>query len=154
MFSRIQTLYLFLAALLAFGSMTMPFWSFSAGNTILFGDLRNVDGAGLIVSTGSIAGAIFSPLTGIVSLACMFLFRNRKLQQKLILLCVFLFAADILSGLTGGHFLKLYLETQSPSVSFTPGGSLFMLLPEPVLFWLASLGVQKDEKIATAYKRL
>lgn len=154
MFSRIQSLYLFLAALLAFGSMSMPFWTFTAGNVVLFGDFMDLQGAGLFVTAGSIAGGILSPVTGMVSLVTIFLFSNRKLQQTLILLCMFLFAADLLAGLAGGHFLKQYLETQSTSVSFVPGGGLFMLLPEPVLFWLASLGVKKDEKIATAYKRL
>ena len=154
MLSRIQSLYLLLAALLAFGSMAMPFWTFEAGHVILFGDFRDVAGAGIIVSAGSVAGGIFSPLTGIASLAAIFQFGNRKVQQKLIGLCMALFALDLLSGLAGGHFLKLYLETQSPNVTFRPDGGLFMILPEPVLFWLASLGVKKDEKIATAYKRL
>jgi hypothetical protein len=154
MFSRIQTLYLFLAALLAFGSMTQPFWTFTTNHLIIFGDFMDVQGAGVIVTAGSIGGGILSPLTGIVSIATVFMFKNRKLQQTLITLCFVLFAADLLAGLAGGHFLKQYLETQSTSVSFAPGGGLFMLLPEPVLFWLASLGVKKDEKIATAYKRL
>lgn len=154
MLSRIQSLYLLLAALLAFGSMTMPFWTFTAGNVVLFGDFMDVQGAGIIVTTGSIAGGVLSPLTGIVSLATIFQFKNRKVQQKLISLCFALFAADLVAGLAGGHFLKLYLETQSASVSFIPGGGMFLILPEPVLFWLASLGVKKDEKIATAYKRL
>jgi hypothetical protein len=140
--------------MLAFGSMTMPFWTFTTEHVVLFGDFMDVQGAGTIVSIGSIAGGIFSPLTGIASLAAIFQFKNRKIQQKLILLCFALFAGDLISGLAGGHFLKLYLETQSPNVTFRPDGGLFMILPEPVLFWLASLGVKKDEKIATAYKRL
>ena len=154
MLSRIQTLYLFVAALLAFGSMAFPFWSFTADHLIHFGDFMDVQGAGVIVTAGSVGGGILSPLTGIVALATIFLYNNRKLQQTLITLCFALFAADLLAGLAGGHFLKQHLETLSTSVSFAPGGGLFMLLPEPVLFWLASLGVKKDEKIATAYKRL
>jgi hypothetical protein len=154
MLSRIQSLYLFLAALLAFGSMAFPFWSFTTDTLILFGDFMDVQGAGVIVTAGSIGGGILSPLTGIVALVTIFMFSKRKLQQTLIALCFVLFTADLLAGLVGGHFLKQYLETQSTSVSFAPGSGLFMLLPEPVLFWLASLGVKKDEKIATAYKRL
>ncbi|NTV01847.1 MAG: DUF4293 domain-containing protein [Chlorobiaceae bacterium] len=154
MLSRIQSLYLFLAALLAFGSMAMPFWTFTAGHIVLFGDFMDVQGAGIVVSAGSIAGGIFSPLTGIASLAAIFQFRNRKLQQKLILACFILFAGDLVSGLAGGHFLKQYLETSATQVTFIPGGGMFMILPEPVLFWLATLGIKKDEKIATAYKRL
>ncbi len=154
MLSRIQSLYLLVAALLAFFSMAFPFWVFTTDTVVLFGDFVNVEGAGVIVSAGSIAGGILSPLTGILALVTIFLFNKRKLQQTLIVLCFVLFLADLLAGLAGGHFLKQYLETQSTSVSFVPGSGLFMLLPEPILFWLASLGVKKDEKIATAYKRL
>jgi len=154
MLSRIQSLYLLIAALLAFFSMAFPFWIFTTETVVLFGDFTSVDGAGMIVSAGSIAGGILSPLTGIVALVTIFLFNKRKLQQTLIVLCFVLFVADLLAGLVGGHFLKQYLETQSTSVSFAPGSGLFMLLPEPIFFWLASLGVKKDEKIATAYKRL
>ena len=154
MFSRIQSLYLFLAALLAIGSMSMPFWTFTAERVIFFGDFMDFQGAGAIVTTASIAGGFFSPLTALASIATIFLFRNRKLQQRLILLCYALFACDLISGLAGGHFLKLYLETKATAVTFIPGGGMFLILPEPVLFWLASLGVRKDEKIATAYKRL
>ena len=154
MLSRSQSLYLLVAALLAFFSMAFPFWVFTTDTVVLFGDFVNVEGAGVIVSAGSIAGGILSPLTGILALVTIFLFNKRKLQQTLIVLCFVLFLADLLAGLAGGHFLKQYLETQSTSVSFVPGSGLFMLLPEPILFWLASLGVKKDEKIATAYKRL
>lgn len=154
MISRIQNLYLLLAAMLSVGSMAMPFWSFQAGSLVLFGDFREVAGAGLVVTAGSIAGGIFSPLTGLAALATIFMYNNRKVQQKLIVLCFALFAADLLAGLAGGHFLKLYLEASSTAVTFRPDGGLFMILPEPVLFWLASQGVKQDEKIATAYKRL
>ena len=154
MLSRIQSLYLLIAALLAFGSMTMPFWTFTAENVVFFGDFMDVQGAGALVTTGSIAGGIFSPLTGIVSIAAIFQFKNRKLQQNLILLCFALFTGDLISGLAGGHYLKLYLETKATGVTFQPNGGMFLILPEPVLFWLAKLGVKKDEKIASAYKRL
>jgi len=31
---------------------------------------------------------------------------------------------------------------------------MFMMLPEPVLFWMALKGIKKDDKIVNAYKRL
>jgi hypothetical protein len=154
MLTRIQSLYLFLAAMLSLGSMMLPFWSFQSSQTILFGDFTQIQGAGIIVTAGSMAGGLFSPLTGIVSIAAIFLFSNRKLQQQLILLCFILFAGDILSGLIAAHFLNEFLHTGGAVVSHKPEAGFFLLLPEPVLFWLASLGVKKDEKIATAYKRL
>jgi hypothetical protein len=154
MLSRIQSLYLLLAALLAFGSMTQPFWSFQAGQLILIGDFTQITGAGIIVNAETVAGGLFSPATAIASIAAIFSFKNRKMQRNLIMLCYFLFAGDILSSLTAAHFLNQYLQATGAVVSYRPEAGFFMLLPEPVLFWLASLGVKKDEKIATAYKRL
>ncbi|NTU58961.1 MAG: DUF4293 domain-containing protein [Chlorobiaceae bacterium] len=154
MLTRIQSLYLFLAALLAFGSMTQPFWLFQSSQTILFGDFTQIQGASVIVTAFSMAGGIFSPLTGIVAIAAIFLFNNRKLQLQLILLCILLFAGDIFSGLIAAHFLNEFLHTGGTAVTHHPSNGFFMLLPEPILFWLASTGVKKDEKIATAYKRL
>jgi hypothetical protein len=154
MLTRIQSLYLFLAALLAFGSMTQPFWSFQTTQTILFGDFTQIQGAGTVVTAFSMAGGIFSPLTGLVAIASIFLFSNRKLQIKLILLCIILFAGDIFSGLIAAHFLNEFLHTSGTAVTHQPANGFFMLLPEPILFWLATTGVKKDEKIATAYKRL
>ncbi len=154
MLSRIQSFYLFIVALLAFSSIAMPFWVFQAGQVIAFGDFREVAGAPALVSAASITGGILSPLTGIVALVTIFQFKNRKLQQRLIVLGVLLFAGDLGTGLVGGHFLNLYLHTQTQAVSFSPDGGMFLILPEPVLFWLATLGIKKDEKIATAYKRL
>ncbi|NTW53118.1 MAG: DUF4293 domain-containing protein [Chlorobiaceae bacterium] len=154
MLTRIQSLYLLLAAMLALGSMTQPFWIYQTSQTILFGDFTQVQGSGLIVTAGGMAGSIFSPLTGITSIAAIFLFKNRKLQQMLIMLCIILFAGDILSGLIAAHFLNEFLHTGGTAVTHSPSNGFFMLLPEPVLFWLALTGVKKDEKIATAYKRL
>ncbi|HWR00399.1 MAG TPA: DUF4293 domain-containing protein [Chlorobaculum sp.] len=154
MLTRIQSLYLFLAAMLALGSMTQPFWSFHTTQTFLIGDFAQLDGTGIIVTAGNMAGGIFSPLTGITSIAAILVFKNRKLQQQLILLCFVLFVGDILSGLIAAHFLNEALHKGVVEVTHSPANGLFMLLPEPILFWLALTGVKKDEKIATAYKRL
>jgi hypothetical protein len=154
MATRIQSLYLLLAALLAFGSMALPFWSFTAGQAILIGDFSTLEGAGMLFSTGSVTSGILSPVTGIASLAAIFLFRNRKLQRQLILLCMLFFAGDLLSALGAAHVLNQHLQGTGAVVMHQPATGLFLLLPEPLLFWLALRGVQKDEKIATAYKRL
>lgn len=154
MITRIQSLYLFIAAVLAFGSMAVPFWRFTAGQTFFISDFSMVEGAGPIFTTSSIAGGIFSPLTGMVAFATIFIPSNRKLQKQLIMLCMALFAGDLLSGLIAAHFMNIYLSISADTLTHKPGAGLFMLLPEPVLFWMALNGVEKDEKTATAYKRL
>ena len=103
--------------------------------------------------TSNYAAGIFSTLTAIVALAAIFLYKKRELQKKLMLLGMLLFLGDLFSGLAAAHFLNQYLCT---CIAFThrPEAGFFMLLPEPVLLWLALKGVKKDDKIANAYKRL
>jgi Domain of unknown function (DUF4293) len=153
MIARIQTLYLFLVALLAALSMMFPFWSFSTTKLYFITDFSSFPDAGILQVTSNYAAAIFSPLTAIVAIAAIFLYKKRELQQKLILLGMLFFLGDLLSGLAAAHFLNQYLCT---CIAFThkPEAGLFILLPEPVLLWMALKGVKKDDKIANAYKRL
>ncbi|MEI7788649.1 MAG: DUF4293 domain-containing protein [Chlorobiaceae bacterium] len=155
MVARIQNLYLFLAGLLAAGSMFFPFWSFSAGKIYFITDFASFSTPGILYVTESCyAAGIFSPLTAILSLASIFLFKNRVLQSKLILLGILLFLGDLFSGLTAAHFLNQYFQSIGTAVTHKPEAGFFMLLPEPVLFMMALKGVKKDEKIVNAYKRL
>ncbi len=153
MIARIQTLYLFLAALLAGASMFLPFWSFSTKTLFFVFDFVPYPDAGILQVTSSYAAGIFSPLTALVSLAAIFFYNKRELQKRLILLAMLLFLGDMLSGLAAAHFLNQYFCSCSP-FTHKPEAGLFILLPEPVLLWLALQGVKKDDKIANAYKRL
>jgi hypothetical protein len=154
MLARIQSLYLLVAAALALGSMFVPFWSFSSDQLVYLADFGAVQAAGVLQVTASFAAGIFSPLCALVSVATIFLYKNRALQGKLIVLALVLFAADLLSGLTAAHFLNQYIQSMNPGATHKPEPGLFMLLPEPVLFWMAMNAVSKDEKIVNAYKRL
>ena len=155
MVARIQNLYLFLAGLLAAGSMFFPFWSFSAGKIYVISDFASFSTSGIPYVNGACFSAgIFSPLTTILSLAAIFFFKDRVLQSKLILFAIFLFLGNLFSGLTAAHFLNQYFQSIGTAVTHTPEAGFFILLPEPVLFILALKGVKTDDKIANAYKRL
>ncbi len=155
MVARIQNLYLFLAGLLAIGSMFVPFWSFSAGKIFVITDFASFSTPGILYVTEScFAAGIFSPITAILSLAAIFVFKNRVLQTRLIQLSILLFLGDLFSGLTAAHFLNQYFHSIGTTATHRPEAGFFMLLPEPVLLILALKGVKKDDKIANAYKRL
>jgi hypothetical protein len=155
MVARIQNLYLLLAGVLAAGSMFLPFWSFSAGKIYFIADFASFSTSGIMYVTEScFAAGIFSPLTAILSLAAIFLFKNRALQSKLILLSILLFLGDLFSGLTAAHLMNQYFQSIGAAVTHKPEAGFFILLPEPVLFMMALKGVKTDEKIVNAYKRL
>ena len=117
MVARIQNLYLFLAGVLAAGSMFFPFWSFDAGKAYVISDFASFSTSGIpFVNGACFAAGIFSPLTTIISLAAIFFFKNRVLQSKLILLGILLFLADLFSGLTAAHFLNQYFQSIGTAV--------------------------------------
>ena len=93
-------------------------------------------------------------MTAIISIAAIFLYKNRTLQSKFILLAILLFVADLFSGLTAAHFMNQHFENIRAIITHRPEAGFFIILPEPVLLMLALKGVKKDDKIANAYKRL
>ncbi len=155
MLARLQSLYLFLAAILALSSMFFPFWYYMAESSYLLVDFSPIAGANMLHVFSLYVSSIVSPVTAVISVAAVFLYKNRALQSKLIMLLILLFLVDVFSGLTAAHFVNEYLaETFGSEAEHAPGAGLFLLIPLPLLFWLAMRGVKKDEKIATAYKRL
>ncbi|MBF0586744.1 DUF4293 domain-containing protein [Prosthecochloris sp. N3] len=155
MLARVQTLCLLVAAILAFTSSFLPFWTYASQASYVLSDFFPQSEAGIVHLTTLYLSSILSPLTGIGSVAAIFLYSNRKLQTTVISVLIGFFLADLLSGLTAAHFLNVWLQQSAPAaVEHSPGAGLFVMLPLPLLYWLAMKGVQKDEKIANAYKRL
>jgi hypothetical protein len=154
MLARIQNIYLCLVGLLAIASMFLPFWSFSADHTIFVSDFGPAVITNTVYSFASFAGRIFSPVTAMVSVSAIFLYKNRELQHKLILLAVLLFLGDLFAGLTAAHFINEHFKSLGTVVTHHPEWGFVILLPEPVLLMLALKGVKKDAKIVNAYKRL
>ncbi|MEI6640102.1 MAG: DUF4293 domain-containing protein [Chlorobium sp.] len=154
MIARIQNLYLLLVGLLAVASMFFPFWSFNARQIYLISDFSvpEITTAGYALLC--YAERLFSPLTAIVAVTAIFLFKNRAIQSKLITLALLFFVGDLFAGLTAAHFMNLHFEAIGAALTHKPEAGFFILLPEPVLLMLALKGVKKDEKIANAYKRL
>ncbi|NTW55708.1 MAG: DUF4293 domain-containing protein [Chlorobiaceae bacterium] len=154
MLARIQTLYLFLAALLAAVSMFLPFWSFSSDHLFIVSDFGASQIADITYTVSCFAGTVFSPLTALMALVAIFQFKNRALQTMLIIAAIVFFVLDLFSGLAAAHFMNQHFLALGTVVSHGPGAGLYSMLPEPVLLFLGIKGVKEDEKIANAYKRL
>ncbi|NTW82519.1 MAG: DUF4293 domain-containing protein [Chlorobiaceae bacterium] len=154
MLARIQSLYLFLAALFAVASMFFPFWSFSSGQVFIISDLSASQLSDVTYSIACFAGSAFSPLTALISIVAVFLYKNRDLQNQLIIVAFILFIGDLFSGFAAAHFMNQHFLGTGTAITHKPEAGLFLMLPEPVLFILALQGVKKDDKIANAYKRL
>ena len=138
MIQRIQSIWLLLAAAACFLTLTLSFYS---GNVIQpdqsrrFVNLTAMSNIWLMILT-------FLLGTGIVII--IFLFKNRKLQMKLIIVAILLSIANIALFFSQiKNFVEGSFDLASPVV--------FMV---PVFLVLAARGIYKDERLIKSLNRL
>lgn len=128
MIQRIQTIYLFIAGILAV--------VFSFVNDYALTQLQNLDlfkvssSLSLIVSAG-------------IALVCILLFKNRSLQIKLIWLSIIVALAGV----------GLYIYTDGVQ-NFYLDWQFYLIILVVVLLFFAKRGVQKDEDLIKSSYRL
>lgn len=129
MLQRIQSIWLLLAAACAFLSFQFPFYTGVSADLIPTAVLDGKSsGIPVILTTSAI---------GIIALVCIFLYKNRKLQLRLTVLCIalealliFLYYTQVKTFTTGTYALTALLQ----------GCIVFFL-------FLAARGISHDEKI-------
>lgn len=135
MLQRIQTIWLLLAAACAFLSFQFPFYTGTNAELIPTAVLDGKATIPIILVTAAV---------GIVALICIFLYKNRKLQLRLTVLCIALEA------------LLIFLY-YSQAKTYTAGTyALTALLQGCIVFFLflAARGINHDEKIIRDSNRL
>ena len=140
MIQRIQSLWLLLASLLVF--LTLKF-SFYSGNILNPDNTKKYE---YLTSFARIPLLLLTFLLGLLCLVTLFLFKNRKLQMKLIILAIILAIGEI------ALFFKYSAEFIANEGSYGLGTVLVVLVP--ILLILASRGVYKDEKLIKSLDRL
>ena len=99
-------------------------------------------------SYASLPLLIIYTLNGILSLASIFLYNNRKLQMKLCLLGVFLMAVWYLA------FTYLCVSVFSEVGTFHPSFSVCLPIVCLILYFMAHTGINKDEKLVRSMDRI
>ena len=135
MLQRIQSIWLLLAAACAFLSFQFPFYTGTNAALIPSAILDGKTTIPIILATSAV---------GIISLITIFLFKNRKLQLRLTVLCIALEA------------LLIFLY-YSQVKTFTGGTfALTALLQGCIVFFLflAARGINHDDKIIRDSNRL
>jgi drug/metabolite transporter (DMT)-like permease len=145
MIQRIQTIYLLLAAAAGFGALAVPFASTSSvvQSSSLFNDasFSSGDNIGLL--------AVFA-VAGVLAVASIFLFGNRKTQKTVS------WAALAVNIIGGGLAAFLYFQDagQTASATVALGVGAFLPLAFVVFAFLAINGINKDEAIVKSADRL
>jgi hypothetical protein len=141
MIQRIQTIWLLLASAAAF--LTLKF-SFYSGNII------GADGAAksfqYLTARSHIVITILSAGVGLAALICIFLYKNRKQQLRIVLLALLVSIVNI---------VLFFLESRK----FVAGEGNYDLTAAiafavPVFLFLAMRGIRKDEKLVKSLDRL
>jgi hypothetical protein len=139
MIQRIQSVWLFLAALCGFAFTQVPYFFVNLANNIT----RKV------LATENLLLFALSVALACLAAACIFIFRNRKLQFKLTVTGVLLSIGLIaLSVMTYGN----YPDTNVLAKGWYWGGLLPIAMT--IFFMLAARGIYKDEKLIKSLDRL
>jgi peptidoglycan/LPS O-acetylase OafA/YrhL len=134
MLQRVQTIWLLLAALCAF--LTLKF-SFYSGSTLLSPHVE-------LNGQHNIPLLILTVITGTIAAVCIFLFKNRKLQQRLCLVGLLLQL-----GCLAIYFTKIKEFTQGNFALWS------VLSFAVVIFYIMAIaGINKDQKLVKSLDRL
>lgn len=131
MIQRIQTIWLFLAAIATFLSIEFAFYV-------------SPDGGSVSATDNNLIILILSAALGTGILISVFMFRHRKLQIRLVILCALLECLVI--------FLYMRQTGQYVSGSYTLAAILHPIIL--VLLFLAIWGIYKDHKLIKDSNRL
>lgn len=155
MIQRKQTLFLLLAVVACVCCLCMPVGACAAGgmdaDTLLYNMGTVSADQGVVLSAASLPLFLLAALAAVVSLANIFLYKNRPLQMKLcvaiMLLCVVWYAyyallyAGVVTLEAVSGALKVKFAASLPAVGF-------------ILAAMARKGVKDDEKLVRAADRI
>ena len=155
MIQRIQSLFLLLT-IIASSLFLTGGYLYLVNNTSGYKAVARFSGV-YLVSTGSgniIASHLFpvlviSLLVPVAAAVAILLYRNRKLQKKIILLNILFELILIISA-----FVLLMPIVNHNSAIIKPGYRIIMPLLSLIFLVLAYLGVKKDDELVKSYDRL
>jgi len=154
MIQRIQSLYLFLTTLLSLLFLNGSLLSFinksgSALKITLSGIEQGTGGQGFELIDKLLPLSIIIILIPILSMIAIFIFKNRKIQMKVVLILIILSIVLIIALIhVSFRIISKFDATIIPGIK--------MILPILILVFsiLAYMGIRKDDRLVKSYDRL
>lgn len=143
MIQRIQSLWLLLAAIAAFLSLTLPFYnivSIVQPDALTSGGAPNDDYTG----ASNVPILLLTIITGLLSFVTIFLYKNRSLQLKLTVGSLILVV-----GIIALYFLEMRKDSNARISLFC-----IVTIVIPALLFLAARGIYNDNKLVKSADRL
>ena len=138
MIQRIQTIWLILAAVAAFLTIKLSFFS---GNITGAGQTKTFT---YLTAASNMVILFFTAAVGVATLICIFLYRNRKLQMRITL------AAMLVSLLN----IVLYYNQTRHFIEGNYDLTALVALAIPIFLILAIKGIYNDQKLVKSLDRL
>lgn len=154
MIQRIQSVYLFLITLLTSFLFTGSIINFisKSGSVIKLtftSIVRSTESQGLEVIEKLLPLSVLIILIPILSLIAIFIFKNRKLQSRLVQVLIILCSLMVIAIIHG----SIITESKFQAV-LTPGIKMTLPLIILILSVLAYTGIKKDDRLVKSYDRL
>lgn len=137
MIQRIQTIWLLFAAICAFLTLKLSFYS---GNKIVEGQKQFAH----LTANDNMLLTILSVTVGVAALILIFLYKDRKMQMRLTIL-------DLLISLLN---IYLYFNATSTFLEGRIDWSSIFVFAAPVFLFLAFRGIYKDQRLIKSVDRL
>ncbi|MDR6784297.1 amino acid transporter [Pedobacter africanus] len=152
MIQRVQSIWLLLAALTLVSLFFFPLLFKSVNHTeyLLYidGQHQTVKETVTTVSTSPIAAIILNGVTILVCLVCIFQFKNRPMQKRLIMINMVLIIATAVLSVLNASLLPGGISGASLHI----GSGMFVLA---LLFCILAIrGIRKDEQLLRSADRL
>lgn len=157
MIQRIQTVYIAIASIALIALYFFPLASYLSELSYSKLYLTHLDsltpGVEPIVKNSVILPlAVFNGLIALIGLASIFVYKKRKLQSKIVKLCILM--TIILIALIFFVYSPLVSRMTTAEANFTDGFGLYLILIAIAMFVLANRGIIKDEKLVRSADRL
>jgi hypothetical protein len=141
MLQRIQTIWLLIASALAFLSLKFPFFS---GNKLVDDQKQFIHLSG--TTAENILLLIVSVAVGLAALIAVFLYNDRKVQLRTVIVTIILSAITIVLYILETQKFLLNEGTYDLTAVF-----VFLI---PIFLLLAARGIYKDQKLVKSLDRL
>jgi hypothetical protein len=154
MIQRLQSLYLLLTTLLSILFLNGTFLSFinktgSALKVTFSGLFLEAQGANIQLLEKVLPLSVLFVIIPLFSLVIIFLFKNRILQLRLVMVLIIM---NVLLILFSGYYA--YIAITKYEAVFTPGFKMVLPVILLILSILAYRGIKKDELLVKSYDRL
>lgn len=160
MIQRIQSIYLFVAALVLAVALFVPYAVFggefgSAHFSILKGVTQRADGL-RIVDDPYLVAIIMVSINILMLLVSIFLFKNRKAQIALVYTSLFSILASLGSLVYHTYALMQYYMSSNTALHYEAVSSFGLYLPilAFAFAWLAARAIKKDDELVRSADRI